>query len=417
MPATTTVRHTHAPGMKHSQRNASHGKLAHHNRSTSAIKLHGGQLQGGHSNFAVTAFKAREELVKRSESSNTIRLDHTSGNKAAGFHGRGHLGPRKSGNNKSDNIRKAKFVMTTERDASPDEEDDDDQWVSSGVVTPDDREPETETPATELQCSSTPKVIDSQGLGSSQNPTVTSNSVPTGLPEELSKKLISGGHRTAPTSRAPSIKGRSAIIRPLSTVSVHDARPSLIRTSSLTPTAPPLTTTSTASAQITSTNPQPDERAPVNYYTPIHTSPPGSLSSSRTTQHISNPSFFRRPSTSSSLRSSLTHPSFPQRDRKSSMLSNTPTALQVAKSPPPYASAAFNSLSAIPRPRSAPPPLVSHFPPIPVRTPAEEAFGLFPPPYLAAHMAVRAYESPLQDSFARVVSLRIKGHPMAISGC
>ena len=72
--------------MKHSQRNASHGRLAHHNRSTSAIKLHGGQLQGGPSNFAVTAFKAREELVKRSESSNTIRLDHTSGNKAAGFH-------------------------------------------------------------------------------------------------------------------------------------------------------------------------------------------------------------------------------------------------------------------------------------------------------------------------------------------
>src|SRR5258708_4661322 len=84
MPATTAVRHSHAPGMKHNQRNASHSRLAHHNRSTSAIKLHGGQQ--GQSNFAITAFKAREDLVKRSESSNTIRSDHTSGNKAAGLH-------------------------------------------------------------------------------------------------------------------------------------------------------------------------------------------------------------------------------------------------------------------------------------------------------------------------------------------
>ncbi len=236
--------------------------------------------------------------------------------------------------------------MATERDASLDDEDDEDQWISSGVATPDDREPEATTGSTHLPArSSTPKPIDSQDLSPSQSPIVTSSSVPTGLPDELNKKLISGGHRTAPPSRAPSIKGRAPIVRPLSTVSIHDARPSLIRTSSFTPTAPPLTTTSTASAQITSTNPQPHESTPKDYYTPIHTSPPGSPSSSRTTHQLSKSSFFRRSSTSSSLRSSLTLPSFAQRDRKSSTLSSTPTTVHAAKSPPPYASAAFNSLS------------------------------------------------------------------------
>ncbi|KAF8335828.1 uncharacterized protein EI90DRAFT_3287740 [Cantharellus anzutake] len=415
MPATTAVKHAQASGMKHHQRNISHGKL---NRSASAIRFQGGQLPGVHSNFAVTALKAKEDLVKRSESSNTIKSDHTVGHKAVGFHGRGHLAPRKT-SHKLDSSRKAKFLMAAERDASPgdEEEDDDDQWISSGVVTPDDREPDKTVAASELPFArpSTPKATMPQAFPPNSHPVPASTSVPTGLPDELNQKFRSNGHKTAPSSRAPSIRGRSSLMRPLSTVSVHDTRPSLIRTSSFTPTAPPLTTTSIASAQITPTNPQLDDSIPPHHYTPIHTSPPGSPSSSRTRQQGSRSSFFRRSSTSSSLRSSLTLPSFAIRDRKPSVLSDASTTVQSAKQFP-HASAAFNSLSAIPRGRSAPPPLVSHFPPIPVRTPAEEAFGLFPPPYLAAHMAVRAHESPLQDSFARVVSLRVKGHPMAISG-
>ena len=36
------------------------------------------------------------------------------------------------------------------------------------------------------------------------------------------------------------------------------------------------------------------------------------------------------------------------------------------------------------------------------------AFSLLPAPYMAAHMAVRAYEAPVQDSWERVVRTRMR---------
>jgi hypothetical protein len=388
-------------------------------------------------------------------------------------------------------------------DYDEDDDDDDENWVSSGVVTPDDRKGADAGP-------STPHARPPPGLpvvpamqqfqqlppvaGPSSVPTYDSTAlenrlgvaVDDGLRHQPSR--YTGGFKTAPSSRPPSVRARR-----------HRGPPSLIRTSSFTPalntTAPPLTTTSVANAQITSTNPPEDQPvtppasdSPMQLYgnvwdgfAQLRSSPPASPTSSRHPQSrsaflpprsptgvTSSPSGFRpgliRTPTQSSVstlaakepQQDTRHTSLKaqwtpadstsdSRNRKSSTFSvasgklgavtsgiagligrgSIPTVaspLHFEHSHGHRPSAAMSSLQAIPKRRDTPPPLTSHFPPESQLTHVSGAaagaggsggiaFSLLPAPYMAAHMAVRTYEAPLQDAYARVVLSRPRASP------
>lgn len=411
------------------------------------------------------------------------------------------------------NITKPKSLMpigtrdlnVARRAEDYDEDDDDENWVSSGVATPDDREgagagnatPQTR-PAPDL--SAVPTITQSQQLPATADPVAGPSSVPTYDSTALENRLgiaaddslrhqssrYGGGFKTAPSSRPPSVRAKR-----------HRGPPSLIRTSSFTPalntTAPPLTTTSVANAQITSTNPPEDQpptptasSSPVQVYgsmwdgiAQLQSSPTSPTSSHHpqsrsaflpartptgTTSSLSGfrPGLIRTPTQSSvstlaakepqqtsphtSLNAQWTAPADPasdSRNRKSSTFSVASGKLGAVTSgiagligrgnAPNVASplqfehhgyrpsAAMSSLQAIPKRRDTPPPLTSHFPPesqlthasggIGAGAPGGIAFSLLPAPYMAAHMAVRAYEAPLQDAYARVVLSRPKANP------
>lgn len=431
-----------------------------------------------------------------------------------------------------------------------DEDDDEDQWVSSGVVTPDDREPEQDAhdqpppaavlgpppglkilPLTDPQHDTTlqqppltprlqwqqqqfqhqpqyPQYQEAQSrvstspevrTGPSSVPTYDSSAAIQHHVQNINESDLmrpGAGLKTAPSSRPPSIRAKRPPTRP---PSIHGGPPHLLRTSSFTPSlntmAPPLMTTSIASAQITSANADEADEDETEYersrtpptqrnasppgsrrrnqagrdawagIAPRRDSPPGSPVSSR--HHHSaflppshgqlRPSMLRT-NTSSSVASTVpaqrsgaeggaTPTQYNQNDsfgssskvgleprsRKPSTFSaasevvagifNAATGRTLNQTPSPTSSnhsphlrhsAALSSLHAIPKRRDTPPPtLTSHFPPesqqqypAQVNGGSMGMFALLPAPYMAAHMAVRTYESPLQDAFARVVLVR-----------
>lgn len=395
------------------------------------------------------------------------------------------------------------------------EDDDDENWVSSGVATPDDREeaeigdltPQTgHPPGLPAPSDPVPAQYQEQPLsepiaGPSSVPAYESNALDQRRDAEEDDRFDNypqhGGYKTAPSSRPPSVRRRRG-------------PPSLIRTSSFTPalntTAPPLTTTSIASAQITSTNPPeggedvltpPAGDSPIHHYgrdswggiAPVRATSPGSIESGgRVPQSRSAflPAKPTSPATSSSVSalrpgimrnstassvSTVAAPHSPQlspnpslnahfavpndyapndsRNRKGSTFSIASNKLGAVtsgvaglfsrgsipsiasplnsehSSHHPKQSAAMSSLQSIPKRRDTPPPLTSHFPPVSQLAHVAAsgtagagpggaggmAFSLLPAPYMAAHMAVRTYEAPLQDAYARVMQSRPRAAP------
>jgi hypothetical protein len=411
----------------------------------------------------------------------------------------------------------------------PGDDDDEDQWISSGVVTPDDREVQVEVeeqppgapvlgPPAGLQIlplsmlppseslppppSRPPEMSPEPIAGPSSAPTYNSSSLRQHPKQSLadSAELVHrpAGHKTAPSSRPPSVRAKRPPTRP---PSIHGGPPPLLRTSSFTPglnnMAPPLMTTSLASAQITSTNPEEDNDDETENERTRASPTAGRLPPSSRFTHSGHagrdawgggvaprrdpsPSFqpaqsrpaFARTNTDDSTISAAsvgaggpTHSQGRARDsfistnsggessglesraRKQSAFSSasgvvvglinaaagrilTPTTSSntitgLSQSPPQHRhSAAMSSLQAIPKRRDTPPPtLTSHFPPEPQphqplvgnTNGAMGGFALLPAPYLAAHMAVRAYEAPLQDAFIRVVLARPRAPGIAAS--
>ncbi|KAF8316381.1 hypothetical protein DL93DRAFT_2226912 [Clavulina sp. PMI_390] len=509
---------------KHNQFSKQHrnsSKLSLNSRSNSSSKLH----QGNAPNFAFTALKAADvQTPKRVDSSQTIRTEKSVGGGHSSRerpNSRPALATRHSSRQGPQVApKKPKFAMHADvqdarsaaADASSDSyedvEDDDENWVSSGVATPDDREeaePGHKTPhlrpPPELSAHNEPTpLVSRQPLPSHRDLIAGPSSVPTydsnaleqrhADPEEEDEfdyRPRAGGYKTAPSSRPPSVHSRYG-----------PGRPSLVRTASFAPVlntaAPPLMTTSIANAQITSTNPPevqeevltpPGIESPIHYRDswggtgPIRASPPDSPMSARMSQASqsqflpsrtdasgSSTSHFRpgmvRMSTASSVATvpatrsylvpnatnsgteamdALNHSG--PRTRKTStfsMASGTLGAVtssvaglfsrgsipSVGSSLNPEAhhspshihhphhprSAAISSLQANSKHREQPLQLTSHFPPESQLAHVKSggmpgagqiAFSLLPPPYMAAHMAVRTYEAPLQDAYTRVV--------------
>ncbi|KAF9515475.1 hypothetical protein BS47DRAFT_779344 [Hydnum rufescens UP504] len=356
--ATTTARHPHFA--KHHRTSS---KLSAQSRNTSATKLQAGHVGAGH-NLTLTALKGHGNPMKRTESATSVHSDHTAVSRTNG-HTRPALVTRKS--KEAEQPKKPKFVMPDEVLDGDEEEDDEDQWVSSGVVTPDDREPQQPSLPPGLNAAALP--VEYAPLPNPEPPSPVAG--PSSVPifdsvVHNAHRQTTDGRKTAPPSRPPSI----IAIRSSRPFSMHGP-PSLIRTSSFTPnkiTAPPLTTPSIANAEITSTN-GPEGSPPMSSpgvavtstwapFTPIHSSPP---TSPRLTNGSGASQILRRASVSSTRSSAtISSPFFP-RERKTSTFSTVSMNATGKR-----ASAALTSLSSIPNARTTPPPLVSHFPPRPL---------------------------------------------------